>query len=217
MKVSGNALLLGGSSGLLRIRPSNETGTNLSLSYTSPFNTSLKKVLLRLEGVDSFGGSSGFDITINGSSVQSPDDTLSLGTSLEYTFSGARTLSTGDTLRLALGTIPAPTTPGEYLAFLEMQDSGGVTTVWTGSYVTIGSGDIIHSIGTIRERITRDPIRNLTNESSYQTGGVDMASFLSQSGGISFGRFAPIGTFASRIDSSLLHLSFEKITQLDCQ
>ncbi len=133
--------------------------------------TSVKKILLRLDGVSSLVGGNLNTLSINGTSVLNPEDTLALGSTLEYTFSGTKTLGVGDPLSLTLSDIlTPPTTPGSYLAYLEIQDELGGNTSWTGSYATIGSGDIQVSVGSIREMITLDPIRRLTSSSVYQTG-----------------------------------------------
>lgn len=231
VKFYGDSLLIGGKNGLFRMRDSTKNGSTIEKNATdgpsAPLLT-LGKLVVTLDGGATITSPTGTgDITLeqrqSGSwqSLTNPNDTLSTtATGYTYTFSGAtRNINANEPVRLQITNIAGvPSASGQYTANLQFYDTSN-TLLWSTiiPYFTRGDGDIQSLAGNTIELLSPAPqIRNITNESLFESGAVTIDNYLSIPGEKTISTL-PIRDFRIQETGNAILMNYEAYTDYDCR
>lgn len=226
-----DSLLIGGKNGLFRMRDSTSNWSTVEKNATDgpPIPLlSLGKLVITLDGGAVITSPTGTgDITLEqwqgGSwlSLTDPSDTLAVtGTGYVYTFSGAtRNINASNPIRISVTNVAwAPSATGQYTANLEFYDTG-ITLLWSKRipYFTRGDGDIQSLAGnTIELLSSAAQVRNITNETLFESGSVTIDTYLGITGEKTISTL-PIRDFRVQETSSAIIINYEAYTDYDCR
>ncbi|MDD2745563.1 MAG: prepilin-type N-terminal cleavage/methylation domain-containing protein [Candidatus Gracilibacteria bacterium] len=226
-----DSLLIGGRNGLFQMRDSTKNGSTIEKNATDgpavPL-LSLGRLVITLDGGTTPTNPTGTgDITLeqwqSGSwqSLTDPNDTLAIsGTSYIYTFSGStRNMNASNPIRMYMTNIaPTPSTTGQYSANLEFYNTSSVL-LWSKRipYFTRGDGDIQSLAGNTIELLSSAPhVRNITNETLFESGAVTIDNYLSNVGEKTIS-VLPIRDFRIQETSNAVIINYEAYTDYDCR